>query len=142
MLAGKVHTENDELVSAGIRRRAYLNWSSRFVVIAKANGGIRQRANNKRVNEQSIIPVPVLPIPTVSNYLSDLGGSSMISMMDLVSGFVECAKHADSIPLTAVCTKSGVVSVDYVTRVGRFGASVTVHRRHGLIFETWANICW
>ena len=105
MLAGKVQTEIDKLVLAGILRRSYSNWSSPLVVIAKANGSIRLTCNYKRVNEQSIIPV--LPLPTVDDLLSDLGGSSVFSTMDLVRGFVQCATHADSIPLTAVCTQSG-----------------------------------
>ena len=85
MLAEKVQTEIDKLVLAGILRRSYSNWSSPLVVIAKADGRIRLTCNSKRVNAQSIIPV--MPLPTVDDLLSDLGGANVFSTMDLVSGF-------------------------------------------------------
>jgi len=72
VLAAKVQTEIDKLVLAGILRRSYSNWSSPLVVIAKADGRIRLTCNYKRVNAQSIIPV--MPLPTVDDLLSDLGG--------------------------------------------------------------------
>ena len=105
VLAAKVQTEIDKLVLAGILRRSYSNWSSPLVVIAKADGRIRLTCNYKRVNAQSVIPV--MPLPTVDDLLSDLGGASVFSTMDLVSGFFQCSIHEDSVPLTAVCTQSG-----------------------------------
>ena len=66
-----------------------------------------------------------MPLPTVGDLLSDLGGANVFSTMDLVSGFFQCSIHEDSIPLTAVCTQAGncnangfsvqsrLVSVDY-----------------------------
>ena len=98
VLAAKVQTEIDKLVLAGILRRSYSNWSSPLVVIAKADGRIRITCNYKRLNAQSIIPV--LPLPTVDDLLSDLGGANVFSTMDLVSGFFQCSIHEDSIPLT------------------------------------------
>ena len=83
-------------------RRSYSNWSSPLVVIANADGRIRKTCDYKRLNAQSI--TPVLPLPTVDDLLSDVGGANVLSTMDLVSGFSQCSKHEDSIPLTAVCT--------------------------------------
>ena len=51
--------------------------------------------------------MPVLPLPTVDDFLSDLGGPNAFSTMDLFSGFFQCSIHDDSIPLTAVCTQAG-----------------------------------
>ena len=106
MLAAKVQTEIDVLVLAGILRRSYSNWSSPLVVIAKGDGRIRITCNYKRVNEQSVIPG--MPLRTVDDLLADLGGAYVFSTMDLVSGFFQCPIHEDSIPLTAVCTQSGL----------------------------------
>ena len=105
-LTAKVRTEIDKLVLAGILRRSYSNWSSPLlVVIAKADGRLRITCNYKRVNEQSVIPV--MPLPTIDDLLSDFGGALLFRTMDLVSAFFQCKMHEDSIPLTAVCTQSG-----------------------------------
>ena len=101
VLAAKV----DKLVLAGILRRSYSNWLSPLVVIAKADGRMRITCNYKRVNEQSVIPV--MPLPTIDDLLSDLGSGYVFSTMDLVSDFFQFKIHEDSIPLTAVCTQSG-----------------------------------
>ena len=76
-----------------------------MLVIAKADGRIRITCNYKRLNALSI--TPVLPLPTVDDLLSDLGGANIFSTVDLVSGFFQCSIHEDSIPLTAVCTQAG-----------------------------------
>ena len=105
MLAAKVKTEIDTLALAGILCRFYSNWTSPLVVIAKADGRTRLTCNYKPLNAQSTIPV--MPLPTVDDLLPDLGGANVLSTMDLVSGFFQCAIHLDSIPLTAVCTQNG-----------------------------------
>ena len=106
VLAAKVQTEIDLLVLAGILRRSYSNWCSPLVVIAKADGHIRLICNYKRLNEHSIIPV--MPLRTVDDILSDLGGAKNFSSMELVSVFFQCSIHEDSISLTAVCTQQGI----------------------------------
>ena len=104
--SGKGQTEIDELVLAGILRRSYSNWSSPLVVIAKAHGRIRITCKYDRVNERSVIPV--MPLSTVDDLLADLGGAHVFSTTDLVSGLFQCSIHEDYIPLTAVCTRSGL----------------------------------
>ena len=104
VLAAKVQTEINKLVLAGILRWSYSNWSSPLVVITKADGRIRITCNYKRVNEQSVILV--MPLPTIDDLLSDLGGAHVFSTMDLVSGFFQFKIHEDPIPLTAVCKHS------------------------------------
>ena len=106
LLAAKVQNAIDKLVLAGILRRFYSNWPSPVVVIAKADGRIRMTCNYKRVIEQSVIPD--MPLPNVEDVLADLGGAHLFSTMHLVSVFVQCSIHKDSIPLTAVCTQSGL----------------------------------
>lgn len=62
--------------------------------------------NYKRVNQHSVIPD--LPLPTVADLLAGLGGATVFSTMDSISGFFQGAiKHPDSIPVTAVCTTFG-----------------------------------
>ena len=87
VLAAKVQTKIDKLVSAGILRRSYSNWSSPLIVIAKFDGRTRIACNYKRLNKQSVIPV--FPLPTEDDLLliADLGGAQIFSTMDLVSLF-------------------------------------------------------
>ena len=48
-----------------------------------------------------------MPLPTVDDLFSDLGGANVFSTMDLVSAFFQCAIHEDLIPPTAVCAQNG-----------------------------------
>ena len=86
--------------------RSYSNWSSPLVVNAKADGRIRMTCTYKRPNAPSII-IPVLPLPTVDDFLLDLGGANVFCTMDLVGGIFQCSIHEDSIPLTAVYAQAG-----------------------------------
>lgn len=83
MTTGKAQTQPGELVLAGIRRRSYSIWFSPLVVIADANGSIRLTCKYERAGEQSTLPM--LPLLAVDDLLSDFGGSSVYSTMDLVS---------------------------------------------------------
>ena len=76
-------------------------WCSSLVVIAKADGRIRLTCNYTRLNEQPIIPV--MPLPTVDQILSGLGGAKVFSSMDLVSVFFQCSRHEDSILDEQLC---------------------------------------
>ena len=106
VLAAKVCTEIDKLLLAGILRRSYSNRASPLVVVAKSNGRVQLTCNYKKINEQSIIPVP--PLPVVDDLLSELGNSRVFRTTDLVSGFWQCTIDKNSIPLTAVCTQDGL----------------------------------
>ena len=53
---------------------------------------------------QSILPV--FPLPTVEDLLSDIGGANVFSTMYLGSGFFRCSINEDYVPLTAVCTQA------------------------------------
>ena len=105
VLAAKVRTEIDKLLLTGILRRSYSDWASPLVVVAKSNERIRLTCNNKKINEQSTIPVFPLPVVYIS---SKLGNSRVFSTTDLVSGFFQCVIGKDSIPLTVVCTQDGL----------------------------------
>ena len=48
-----------------------------------------------------------MPLPTVDDLLSDLGGAHVFSAMGSVSGLFPCSIHEESIPTIAVCTQAG-----------------------------------
>ena len=75
-------------------------------MVNKADGSIRITCNYKRLNDSTIIPV--LPLPQIEQLLDELGGAKIFSCLDITSGYFNVAIHQDSIPLTAVCTQSGL----------------------------------
>ena len=102
----KVQIEIDKLLAAGVRRKSNFHWASPLVVVMKKDGNIRLTCNYQRLNDATIIPV--LPLPSIDELLDSLGGSTVFSVLDLASGFFQAAIEPDSIPLTAVCTKTGL----------------------------------
>ncbi|CAN0060472.1 unnamed protein product, partial [Sphacelaria rigidula] len=102
----KVQVEIDRILAAGILRRSYSNWSSPLVVVNKADDSIRMTCNYKKLNDSTIIPV--LPIPIIEELLDELGGAKIFPCLDITSGYFNVAIHQDSIPLTAICTQSGL----------------------------------
>lgn len=46
------------------------------------------------------------PLPSIDELLRSLGGSKVLRVLDLASGFFQEAIEPDSIPLTAVCTQT------------------------------------
>ena len=70
------------------------------MVVAKSS--IWLTCNYKNINEESIIPVP--PLPVVDDLLSELGNSRVFSTTDSVNGLFQRAIDKDPIPLAAVCT--------------------------------------
>ena len=99
-LAAKVRTRFDRLLLSDILHRSYSNWASPLVVVAKSGGRVWLTCSYKKINEQGVTPVLLLPV--VDDLLSELGNSRVFSTTDLVSGFFKCAIDKDSISLTAV----------------------------------------
>ena len=48
-----------------------------------------------------------MPLPTVDDLLSDLGGANVFSKMDLVSGFFQCSINGRFYTTDSCCTQAG-----------------------------------
>ncbi|CAN0374726.1 unnamed protein product, partial [Ectocarpus sp. 4 AP-2014] len=90
---GKLQVEICKMLAAGILRRSHSEWASPVVCLMKKNGSIRITANLKRLNEATVVPCSVLP--NIAECIDQLGGSSVFSVLDLVSGFYQAAIHED-----------------------------------------------
>lgn len=62
-------------------------------------------ANSKRLNQATVVPCNVLL--DISECIDQLGGISVFSVLDLVSGFYQAAIREDSIPLTTIVMSAG-----------------------------------
>lgn len=76
------------------------------LVLTKSDGSIRITYNFKRLNDGTV--TPMLPIPTMDVLLDELGHSHVSRVLDLVNGVFQTTINEDSIPVTAVCTTSGL----------------------------------
>ena len=72
----------------------------------KKVSNIRLTCTYQRLNDATIIPV--LPLPATDELLHSLGGSTVFSVLNLAGGFFQATIEPDGIPLTAVCTPTGL----------------------------------
>ena len=106
VINAKVQIEIDNLLADGVLRKSNSSWASPLVVVMKKDGSRRLTCNYQRLNDETIIPV--LPSPSIDEPLGSLNGSKVFSVLDLASRFFRAAIGPDSIPLTAVCTQTGL----------------------------------
>ena len=76
------------------------------MVFPKKPGGVRITVNYKKLNK--ISKLSQLPIPPVDQVLDSLGSGRVFSLFDLVSSFHQIKAHTDTVPLTAICTPTGL----------------------------------
>ena len=74
--------------------------------VPKKSGGIRITVNYQKMNK--VTEIPQIAIPRVDEVLGTLGGGSVFSAFDLLSGFTQLTIHPDTIPLAAFCTANGL----------------------------------
>ena len=96
----------DFYLAAGLIHHSTSPWSSPLVCVPKKSGGIRLTVNFQKLNK--VTEIPQIAIPRVDEVLDTLGGGSVFSVFDLLSGFTQLTIHPDAVPLTAFCTPNGL----------------------------------
>ena len=76
------------------------------MVIPQKSGGVRITVKYKKFNK--ISSLSQLSIPCVDQVLDSLGKGRVFSLFDLVGSFHQITAHKDTIPLTALCTPTGL----------------------------------
>ena len=106
VLSKQVDAILDSYLAAGLIQHSTSPWSSPLVCVPKKSGGIRITANYQKLNK--VTEIPQIAIPRVDEVLDTLGGGSVFSVFDLISGFTQLTIHPATIPLTAFCTPNGL----------------------------------
>ena len=106
VLSKQVDAILDSYLAAGLFQHSTSPWSTPLVCVPKKSGGIRIKVNCQKLNKA--IEIPQIAIPRVNEVLDTLGGGSVFSVFDLLSGFTQPTIHPDTIPLTAFCRPNGL----------------------------------
>ena len=77
-----------------------------MVCVPKKSDGIPIPVNYQKLNK--VTEISQIAIPRVDEVLDTLSGGSVFSVFDLFSGFIQLTIHPDIIPLTALCTPTGL----------------------------------
>ena len=93
-------------LAAGLIQHSTSPHSSPLVVIPQKSGGVRITVKYKKFNK--ISSLSQLSIPCVDQVLDSLGKGRVFSLFDLVGSFHQITAHKDTIPLTALCTPTGL----------------------------------
>ncbi|XP_074000082.1 uncharacterized protein [Rhodnius prolixus] len=104
----QVEKKVEELLEMGIIEpvQEYSPWSSPLVPVVKPNGEIRLCVDFRRVNEA--ILVEKHPIPTIDDFLPQLTGSKIYTLLDLKNAYHQVELAPESRPLTTFQTPKGM----------------------------------
>ena len=95
----------DKLHRSGRIRPSLSPYRAGCLLVEKANGKWRMCVDYRALNTRTVRDW--YPLPSIQSILSTLGGSTLFSKIDLVSGFYEIRIHDEDIEKTAFNTQFG-----------------------------------
>lgn len=100
-----IEQEVQELVRQGILERAQSPWSSRLLIVPKADGSTRVVVDFRPLN--TVLERVDFDMPVVADLLAQLGGARYFAKLDGKSAYFQLPLHPDCRGLTAIVSKSG-----------------------------------
>ena len=114
-----------KLVDRKVIRESHSPYVSPIVICRKKNNDLRICIDYRLINRKTV--KDAFPLPRIDESLDALGGSSLYSVMDLVSGFNQVAMEEDDKAKTAFITPFGLFEYNKMP-YGLTGAPATFQR--------------
>jgi hypothetical protein len=100
-----LRVELEHLMRSGVIRRSKSAWMSPVVLVKKPNGGLRLCVDLRALNKVTL-PDPY-PLPRIEEVHAAMGGCSLWSQMDFVTGFWQVPIKPEDCPKTGFTTPFG-----------------------------------
>ena len=128
----------DKLHPSGRIRPSWSPYGAGCLLVKKANGKWRMCVDYRALNTRTVRDR--YPLPSIQSILSKLGGSTVFSKIDLVSGFHQIGIHDDGFEKTAFNTRFGAFEC-VVMSFGLCNAPSTFQRVVNDVHETtWGSL--
>ena len=101
-----VKKELDAMLEAGVVRPSTSLWASPIVIVEKKDGGLRFCVDYRRLNQLS--KFDAYPMPRIEEVFESVGSSTVITTLDLASGYWQIPMAEGSREKTAFATPFGL----------------------------------
>ena len=101
-----VKKELDAMLKAGVVRPSTSPWASPIVIVEKKDGGLRFCVDYRRLNQ--LLKFDAYPMPRIEEVFESVGSSTVITTLDLASGYWQIPIAEGSREKTAFATPCGL----------------------------------
>lgn len=96
----------DAMLDQGVIKPSTSAWASPVCMVRKPDGSMRFCVDYRKLN--SVSKFDAFPLPNMDDCLASLGGSEVLSSLDLASGYWQCYMEEESAEKAAITTHRGL----------------------------------